>query len=289
MTPEFFIIGAPKCGTTALAAYLAEHPEVLVSDPKELNYFNTDLGFDTYDDAAYAALFAGAAPGVIRGEASVWYLYSEVAVARILEARPDARFIVMLRNPVDMVVSLHRQMVFSGYDDVDDFWSAWELQAERAAGRHVPIACPDARLLSYQAACALGTQLARCLAQTADGQVLVVVYDDFRTDPRGEWQRVQQFLGVSDDGRHDFPVINPATVRRWMPLKRLSDWYSRTRRRFGFAGLGTGVFNRLNEVNQVEEPAPPLPPEQRATLAEAFAGEVEQLSSILERDLSHWR
>ena len=74
-----------------------------------------------------------------------------------------------------------------------------------------------------------------------------------------------------------------------MPLQHLSGWYSRTRRRFGFAGLGTGVFNRLDEMNQIEEPAPPLPSEQRATLADAFAGEVEQLSRILKRDLSHWR
>ena len=289
MTPEFFIIGAPKCGTTALAAYLAEHPDVFVSTPKELNYFNTDIRFDAYDAQSYAALFDPAPPAALRGEASVWYLYSQVAIQAILDTRPDARFIVMLRNPVEMVVSLHRQMVFSGYEDVDDFWNAWEMQALRRDGQRVPTACPDAKLLDYRATCALGTQLQRCVDLIPAAQLLVIIYDDFRADPRQEWMRVQSFLDLADDGRSTFPVINPATVRRWMPLKRLSDGYSRMRRKLGFPGIGTGVFNKLDELNQSVEPAPPLPPEQRTQLADAFAQEVATVAQLLHRDLSHWR
>ncbi len=102
--PDFFIIGAPKCGTTALATYLAEHPNIQLSDPKEPHYFCKDLkagGPPVASDKDYVRRFF---PGLeesgasAAGEASVWYLYSDVAVRNILRFQPDAKFIVMLRK-----------------------------------------------------------------------------------------------------------------------------------------------------------------------------------------------
>ncbi|MEQ9022777.1 MAG: sulfotransferase, partial [Pseudomonadales bacterium] len=111
-TPNLFILGAPKCGTTTLAAWLAKHPKIYFSPEKEPHYF-----YSPYDrvmsDEAYAKLFAEAPEDAkYLAEASVWYLFGGVAVPQILEVSPESRFIVCLRNPVQMAPSLHAQTLY---------------------------------------------------------------------------------------------------------------------------------------------------------------------------------
>src|SRR5580658_6173851 len=117
--PNFFILGAPKCGTTSLAAWLGRHLAIFIPATKEPNFFNTDdnreaiYGVATLD--AYEALFAAATaaqPAI--GEASAFYLSSAVAVANILRYQPNARFIVMLCNPIDMAPALHAELLILG-------------------------------------------------------------------------------------------------------------------------------------------------------------------------------
>src|SRR5882672_4936026 len=109
--PEFFIVGAPKCGTTSLYAYLSRHPAVFMPRVKEPFFFCSDIQTTSMvrslDD--YCALFALAPLGSMRGEASTLYLFSEVAIPRIMALRPDAKILVMLRNPSDAAYSFHQQ------------------------------------------------------------------------------------------------------------------------------------------------------------------------------------
>src|SRR5438270_13689284 len=106
--PNLFIVGAPKCGTTALNDYLAKHPEVFMAT-KEQHYFGSDLEFQGKQTKAvqYFPSFSGAGQCRRRGEASVWYLFSQKAAREIHAYNPRAQVIVMLRNPVDMMYSLH--------------------------------------------------------------------------------------------------------------------------------------------------------------------------------------
>src|SRR5271170_3647810 len=108
--PEFFIIGAPKCGTTSLALYLARHRQIFIPTIKEPHYFLTDLRRPgrVSNQRSYETLFKRAgAHHRISGEASVFYLLSRAAVPNILCFNPHAKFIVMVRSPLEMVVSLH--------------------------------------------------------------------------------------------------------------------------------------------------------------------------------------
>jgi hypothetical protein len=138
--PNFFIIGAPKSGTTSLANYLSAHPEVHFSDPKEPKYFHSDFHPEhryALDEGGYLGCFD---PGEMSrcsavGEGTVWYLYSEVAVSRILEFNPEARLIAMLRNPVDLAYSLHSQLLYGGHENLESFEEAWRAQEDRAQGR----------------------------------------------------------------------------------------------------------------------------------------------------------
>src|SRR4051812_29453240 len=102
--PDFFIVGAPKCGTTALYEYLASHPYVFMPKTKDPHFFCEDMVGSRHaaDLKDYLALFSDAGPDQIVGEASVWYLFSEVAISKIFALRPDAKFIVMLRDPVEV-------------------------------------------------------------------------------------------------------------------------------------------------------------------------------------------
>ncbi len=288
--PDFFILGAPKCGTTALAQYLAEHPQVFMATPKEPHHYNTDHAHRHFPDRdAYLALFADAGPIHRRiGEASVWYLYSAMAVANIEDDLPGARYIVMLRNPVSMAPSLHEQLVFAGNESIADFHSAWRAQDRRRAGEAIPAFVTEPAYLLYREACSLGAQLRRLLARVDRGRVLIVFTEDLTADPRAVWTRVQDFLGLDDDGRRAFPVVNPAKVRRSRMLKLINDAYARLRGRLGFGGFGFGVLERVDRWNSRDRPRDALPERLRQELAGAFAEDVATLEALTGRDLSHW-
>jgi hypothetical protein len=115
--PNFFIVGAPKSGTTALHTYLGMHPEVFMG-PKEAHFFAPDVRIEPLDSDKYFEGFVGAEGKACIGEASVFYLYPEKAAAAIHEFNPNAKIIVMLRNPVDLLYSLHSQFQFDQLEDI---------------------------------------------------------------------------------------------------------------------------------------------------------------------------
>ena len=113
--PNFFIVGGPKCGTTSLWSWLRTHPDIFMSHLKEPNFFNSDDNLGISGLTEYEALFRDARVShTAVGEASVWYLSSPVAVQNILRFEPEARFIVLLRNPIEMAVAMHSQMLIGG-------------------------------------------------------------------------------------------------------------------------------------------------------------------------------
>lgn len=272
-----------------MAAWLAEHPRVYFSPVKEPHYFNTDLRYrKVATHAEYAALFRAATDRhTAIGEGSVWYLYSETAVPRILDRYPDARFVVAVRNPVEMAYSLHDQLLYAGWEHVESFEEAWRLNSERREGRAVPKACTEPRLLDYRNACALGTQLQRVYRQVPASRVHVVVMDDLVADSRAVYRAVLDFLGIEDDGRSEFLNHNPSKERRSMILRVGLVAATRIRDSLGLPG-GFGIANRLDALNSRERRRGKMSEDLRRVLVDDFAGEVALLSQLLERDLSSW-
>ncbi|MCA1799506.1 MAG: hypothetical protein LC632_08635 [Xanthomonadaceae bacterium] len=138
---------------------------------KEPHHFSADLRIDNRPvatDDAYLALFAAAtAEHVAVGEASVSYLYSRDALPTIVARWPDARFIVCLRNPMDMAYSLHGQALLSGNEDLRDFEDAWDALDDRLRGERIPHLCQAPWTLQYGPVCSLGAQLEYCAGWTA--------------------------------------------------------------------------------------------------------------------------
>ena len=285
--PNYFILGAPKCGTTSMAAYLAKHPYVFMSPDKEPHYFNTDHNnpYRSRSLAQYHELFEGANDDHIAvGEASTNYINSTNAVPNIIRYNPDSKFIVMIRNPVDMAYSLHDYECFGGREHIKDFAQAWRLQEERTAGRWVSRSCPEPKFLIYGEMCRLGSQLQRLYSQVSSEQISVVVFDDLKADPRQEYQRVLDYLGVPDDGRRDFVVYNQAKERRFYLIRVLAESAGNIKKRLGLT-KGLGILNVINNKNIRVRKRPPMKLEVRQILVDYFYDDVCLLGDLLERDL----
>lgn len=287
--PDFFIVGAPRCGTTWLYRHLAMHPRVFMSAQKEPHHFNTDSGFRWVETLeAYESLFRDA-PSTAQaiGEASVLYLHSAIAAANILRYQPRARFIAMVRNPLEMAPSWHRQALFDQQEDEPDFARAWALQAARAAGRHLPAHCREPAILQYRSICSLGGRLARLIETAGRERVHVIVHDDLRRSSEDIYRGVLDFLRVDAWLPPRFDVVNPARERRSPLLKRVSDSTARIKQRLKI-NRSFGALGRIDRWNTRSRPARAIPRSMRAELIEAFAGDVRLLARTIERPLDNW-
>ena len=255
---------------------------------KEPHFFNTERAYVHRASAKdYEELFRGAtAEHIAVGEASTGYLSSQVALPAILAYAGSPRFLVCIRNPIDMVVSWHGQLLRMGVENRRDVEVAWQLQDERRNGRRIPLLCKDAAVLQYRFICSLGQQLKRVFELVSSDRVCVVVLDDIMQAPLREYHRILNFLGVEDDGRRLFPVHNPSTSIP-VPLAFMINVASKFKlclkinRRFG-------LIRWLEVCLRKRTSRPELSPEFLDELRESFRGEIEQLGKLLDRDFSPW-
>lgn len=294
--PNFFIIGAPKCGTTALATYLKEHPSFFMSSPKEPHFFAPRLRpwfFPAKTEADYLELFKEVSPNAtVLGEASVLYLYTQEAIDRIHTFNPEARLVVMLRNPVELVQSWHSQAVYNGDETVVEFEEAWRLQGDRASGKQIPPNCRIPEVLQYSNIGRLGTQLQHVYKVFPKEQVHVILLEDFKKDTGAAYRGVFRFMGLPEDDRSEFPVINENKVLRSKALKKMkqSSWYGPLRKLKKMLGLGSAHLMKPVESRLVKKvQRKPLSPELRTELTAHFKGEIELLEALLNRSLKHWK
>ncbi len=160
---DFFIVGAPKSGTTALYSYLSTHPDIFLPTHKEPNYFAEDypnIGGRLKTLTEYEKLYVKH-NRKIAGDASVCYLASDTAPKGIKNYNPGAKIIIMFRNPIDLFLSEHSQLLYSFYEDVENPFQAWQLQESRKQGNDIPSSCREPEALQYRKACRLGKHLQR--------------------------------------------------------------------------------------------------------------------------------
>jgi hypothetical protein len=263
--PNFFIVGAPKCGTTAWVEYLASHPDIFFAATKEPHHFCTDFAKYRWvpDRQEYLELFAGSGSASIVGEASVFYLYSASAAAAIRAFNPDAKIIILIRNQEDFLPSLHNQLVFNGDERIKDFESAWRQSGKRNAG-NIGSFCREPKLLDYKAQGRFHEQIERYFSCFSDDQIRVFHFTDWTTDPRQTYLEILRFLELEDDGRTEFQAVNEAQTRRlnWLTpyLRRPPGWLKKVvrgvRRLTGIkAPVGTKLLglSRGGYVSETDE------------------------------------
>ena len=298
--PNTFLIGAPKSGTTALASWLAAHPQVCFSSRKEPGYFARDFPPHAdiqahFDPERYRALFAPEPQHRVIAEGSTNYLLSADAVPAILALNPNARFIVSLRNPLELAPALHMQQRYMLNEDQADFADAWRLQPQRARGTSIPADCRQPRFLQYAAFARTGEQIERLLTRVPRASVHIIRFDALRADPGAVYRQTLSFLGLDDDGRSEFPVVNGAHRRRYPALARLllnppaalREPLWRLRKTLRSARLP--LVEALRERQRQDMVREPLSPVLRAELARHFADDIRLLERLLGWDLSDWR
>jgi hypothetical protein len=299
--PDFFIVGHPKCGTTALYEMLRGQPGIYMPALKEPQFFASEMRVgprperlpDTLEE--YLALFDGARSDQTLGEASPSYLRSHTAAALIAEVQPAARVIAILREPTSFLRSVHLQFVQAGIETEYDLRKALALEQSRRDGKNLPRQGLWPLALLYSEHVRYVEQLRRYHAVFAPEQVLVLIYDDFRADNVGTVSTVLSFLGIDDPAPVEEVEANPTVGARSPAVHALVQ---------GLA-VGRGPVSRsVRGVVKTLTPqaprrqllralrrnvvygAPPAPDEElMSQLRRRFKGEVVALGEYLGRDL----
>jgi len=299
--PNFFIVGAPKSGTTSLHNYLSEHPDVFMSRNKEPCFLAPDFFSPAYPqtEEEYLRCFEGYSGESRVGESTSTYLYSKLAAKRIHEYAPDAKIIAMVRNPVDLVLSLHAQRLKEGNENIARLDDALEAESDRRQGKRIPVGFryPKEYLL-YREYGKYAEQLKRYFREFGRESIHVVIFEDFKRDTVSEFAKVCHFLNISTKFKPDMRIYNPAQTPRFITLNRgfaiitpaidaIGKWLkpiipsrvlkllSRAYRSFWNLNLRTG--RRKDDTVM------------RLKLSSYYRQEIKDLEIILARDLSCWR
>ena len=290
------IVGAAKSGTTSLADYLKQHPEVYFSDYKEPNYFAL-AGKDLFhpgpvspkvinyiiykmsltDYESYAASYDAVDDEKAVGDASVRYLYYPDAPQKIRDKIPDVKIVVMLRDPVGRLYS-HYCMNVQYQIEPLGLMDALAAEQER-------IAAGWGWDWHYASVSRYSEQIKRYLDIFDESQLAIYFYDDFVKDPVAVYQSICRHIGVDDTFVPDMSERGKvASYPRNKALGRWLSWPSRTRtlfRRMVPVGLANFVLSNLESWNAI--PAPKLDNKTRNDIGLMFRDDLIELEAILGR------
>lgn len=277
--PDLFLAGAARCGTTAMYLYLKQHPDIYLSVLKEPHFFARDLTLPPQgirDEASYLALFADARDERRVGEGSVWYLASRSAARQIREFSPTARILVMLRDPVEMIPSLHALYLRTGNEELD-LEAAMDAEADRRRGERLPATAYFPEGLLYTEVARYHDKVERFLDVFGKDRVRVVLFEEFLASTGEVYRSILEFLEVDSAFRPELSLARATERVRGEALRQL--------RR-----VPPEVRAQMRGAQEKHRSAPraPLPPRLRARLSRELSGDIERLGRLLGRDLSHW-
>ena len=299
--PNFFIVGAPKSGTTSLHNYLSQHPDVLMSKNKEPCFLAPDFYSPVYPqtEEEYLRCFEGYSGESRVGESTTSYLYSKMAARRIHKFVPNAKIIAMLRNPVDMIASLHAQYLKIGIENISRFEDALEAEADRRVGKRIPSGFKyPIEYLLYREVGKYSEQLRRYFSEFGRKDVHIIIFDDFRQDTEGEFIKVCEFLGISVNNKINFTAHNPARTPRFVMLHRaafrmkfIENAIVQWLRPIVPSQLGKvlwSIYRTPVKLNMKIGRAS-VDHKTRITLASYYKHDIKELEMLLGRDLEGWR
>lgn len=303
MMPNFFVVGAARSATTSLDQYLRRHPEIYMALKKETHYFSVKHypacfkgpGDDNLnrrivrDEVQYSQLFANTVGKKTIGEASAFYLCSPGTAEQMAQAVPDAKIIMILREPVARAYSAYMFLIRDGRETLG-FAESLSLEEERKQKDFEPMWWYKEVSLYYK-------QVKRYLDVFGVQQVKILLYDEFLSNPQLVLREVFTFLGVKEDVAIDISVRhNTAGVpkSRWIynfvnnfinnpgPLEK------------GIKSLVPLQLRGKLGSKTLEKIIQPVPidshvnSQMHAQLTEYFAEDVMKLEDLLHRDFPSW-
>ena len=283
---DFFIVGAPKAGTTSLYHYLNEHSEIEMSSQKEPDFFSDQSlqkqklyydknRIDTIEK--YNSLFERE-DVILRGDSSVSYLFYEDVPHKIFTYNPDAKIIIMLRNPIDRAFS-HYLMDYSLGLISESFETIIQKQSKHK----------NANLFyqQYIQVSEYSKQIKRYLEVFFKDNIHFIDYEDFKNDTSDVVSSVFLFLGVNDDFQ---PYLKKKYNTYTAPKNSLIRYvYSFVAFRKMVANiLSKNLTKTIRNLLFRSDKKPQLPELTRNFLKKHFESDVRELSELLNKDFTKW-
>ncbi len=298
--PNLFIVGQPKSGTTALHQFLGQHPQIFMSGIKEPHFFCQDfhqesdryygkhLFFDFREENAYLQLFANANAEKLAGESSVNYLYSQVAAEKIHQFNPEAKIIIVLREPAKFLYSLHSHYVKFTEENEPDFLTALALETERKQEKYTSPRVISPSYLYYSQRVQYYQQVKRYYDRFNPDQIKVVIFEDFKSENERIYREILEFLGVEPSFTPEYEAVN---VNKEVKFKAINNLVNNPLIKNISKNLLSQEFNEFVRDNIVERllwhqaPKATMPEEIKTKLRQQYQPQVVQISELLGVDL----
>lgn len=284
---DAMIVGAQKAGTTSLARYLAQHPDICSHERLELSYFVDEHDFRLGYPANFERYFGGCGATPLLLAKSVTVMTEQRLVRRLQDHNPAMRLIAVLRDPVDRAYSAYWWARSVGYESIETFEEA--LAADPARHRNDPA---KLRNTSYVAFGEYAGQIEALVQAFGWRQVRVYLYDDLAASPEDVVKDTLRFLEIDPAF---VPRVNDlentAAVPRSVVLARMLSAGHPLKRAIRTAlphGMAEHWKRRVTRWNRVPFTPPPMDPRTRDRLAAHFAPHNRRLAELLNRDLSSW-
>ena len=298
--PNLFIVGHPRSGTSSLHAYLSQHPDIFMTAIKEPNYFALDfrkasdrfhgkqLYFPYRTKARYLKLYRNWRHERVAGEASATNLCSKVSAREIHHFNPQAKIIMLFREPVDFLYSYHSATQFALGEHHKNFEKALEAEKRRRRGQDLSKRVISPPWLFYSEFVKYADQLGRFQNHFDNGQIKIILFDNFKAGTPQVFRNVLSFLGVDPDFRPLFEIVNPNKQIRWPLLKKYtldSPYFRKTLRLFFSDESYAGMKNFYKTKMVKYKPRAELDEGLRTKLMKKIKPEIENLGHALDLDL----
>jgi hypothetical protein len=252
--PNLFVIGAPKSGTTAFVEALKQHSDIFIPREKEPRFFDAHTFYDYKEDYPlknldeYLSLYKGseAQQKKYRVDGSVFNMYSENSIKKILELSPNAKFIIIIRDPLSATKSMFSQrmkylspQMREVSDSFDECWRLIE-ENERANGRGFPKKCRNKFIFRYDLLYSYEKYLPMLSNLIKSNNLFLASYADFIDSPTEFYKNIFSFLSISNKISIDSKIINKSfQVKDTLKTRVLGFLLSKTfklRRKIGLYG-----------------------------------------------------
>jgi len=287
--PNFLIIGAPRSGTTSLHRYLQEHPEIFMSELKELRFFALEgkqLNFcgpcdHTVNQQSitnlenYQEQFKGVTNEKAIGESSPIYLWWEGVPERIKSYLPDAKLICIFRNPIERAYSDFLNMRQLNWEPLKDFARALKEEENRIKAGWGPYYYYQRKGFYY-------SNLERFYRVFPQEKIRIYLYEDLRDKPGDLLRDIFRFLEVDDNFLPEFKEVYNASNR--IPKTFLA----RAANKFSKYSFTKPLYPLLEWVKKQQSTYPPMALEIKKQLIETYGEDILNFQEKMGRDLSEW-
>lgn len=277
--PNLFIVGHTRSGTTSLRSYLNQHPDVFIINNGK-GFFGFTTEYNSKEE--YLKLFSNSKNKRIIGEKCTDYLLCSDTAKRLKSFSPDSKIIILLRNPVDQIPSIHRYLLNETLENIENLETALEHEAIRkneSSSKYTPH-------IFYREQVKYSEMLKYYFDEFDKDKILIIIFDDLKNNSHEIYQKTCKFLSIDENFIPKFEIQNIARSYRSKKLQII------------FKKIPNSIKNILRlipyssrfyeKINYPEKKYSKLDPILRKKLQNEFLPEIKKLSILLDRDLTFW-